>query len=64
MRYAIIHSWPGSRAGKLAGAEQETKTKFFFVTRSMKKLGITFPCLHCFGEDGDAFICSGTFFYG
>ena len=29
MRCEIIHSWPGSRAGKLAGAEQETKTTFF-----------------------------------
>ena len=23
MRYAIIHCWPGSRAGKLVGAERE-----------------------------------------
>ena len=28
----------------------------------MKKFGITFPCFYCFGEDGEVFICSGTFF--
>ena len=44
MRYAIIHSWPGSRAGKMAGVGLglgwvgKTKTKFFLEKRSMKKV--------------------------
>ena len=41
---------------------RKTKITFFFEKRSMKKVKNHLPCLHCFGEDGAAFICSGTFF--
>ena len=45
------------------GADPEKK-KYFLEKRSVKKLGNTFPGLNCCDEDGDAFICSGTFSLG